>query len=161
MSGNRISFWQTIRIWPALAVCLLLAACFHMPSLSPPPEPVYDVRSATVVSGTGASPGLLAAISERVNAAIAATAHNTALPAVALTIRVTQSERTQGYQNDRNTAKVDIDASSVETGSVIAVKSLESTTFSADSTAIDDLMAEDIAARIRSTYSLTTPRLDN
>ena len=129
-----------------------------MPSLSSPPEPSYDVRSATVTSSAGASPGLLAAVSERVNAAIAATSHDPTRPSVALTIRITQSERAQGYQKDRNTAKVDIDASSVETGSVIAVKSFESTTFSTDNTAVDDLMAEDIAARIRASYLLTTPR---
>lgn len=150
-----------MRIGPALAACMLLSGCYHLPSWSSPPAPSLDVRSATVVSSTGASPLLLSGVNERVNAAIAATAHNAAFPAVALTIRITQSERAQGYQSDRNTAKVDIDASAVDTGSVIAVNSFESTTFSADSSAVNDLMAEDIAARVRSTYSLTTPRLDN
>jgi hypothetical protein len=161
MDNSRIRFGRSLPIWPALGVCMSLSACFHLPSLSPPPEPVYDVRSATVVSSSAASPRLLAAVGERVNAAIAVTKHDTTLPAVTLTIRITPSEKAQGYQKDRNTAKIDIDASAVDTGSVIAVKSFDSTTFSADSTDVDDVMAEDIAARIRSTYSLSPPRLDN
>ncbi|MGA1803626.1 hypothetical protein [Rhizobium sp. HT1-10] len=114
-----------------------------------------------MISSTGASPTLLAEVGSRVNAAIAATRHNTTDGAVTLTIRITQSERSQGYQKDRNAAKVDIDASSVDTGSVVSVNSFESTTFSADSAAVEDLMAEDIAGRIRAVYSLTTPRPDN
>jgi hypothetical protein len=132
-----------------------------MPSLRSPPGPVYDVRAASVVSGAGASPALLTGVSERINAAIAATPQKAGMPAVTLTIRITQSERAQGYQKDRNTAKIDIDASAVDTGSVIAVMSFESTSFSADASTIDDLMADDIAARIRATYLLTAPRLVN
>jgi hypothetical protein len=100
-------------------------------------------------------------VTERLNAAIAATPQKTGMPAVTLTIRITQSERAQGYQKDRNTAKVDIDASAVDTGSVIAVTSFESTSFSGDASSIDDLMADDIAARIRAIYLLTAPRLVN
>lgn len=161
MDRKKYGFRRTMGIGVVLAAGAALAACFQMPSFHSPEQPVYDVRSASVVSSTGASPTLLTAISERVNAAIAATSHSTTLPAVTLTIHVTQSEHAQGYQKDRNTAKVDMDASALDTGSVIAVSSFESTTFSADGTTIDDLMAEDIAARIRSSYSLTTPRLVN
>lgn len=161
MIGSRDTFSRTKLLWPALAACALLSGCYQMPSLNPPPGPVYEVRGATVVSTSGASPRLLAEVSSRVNAAIAATSHAKTEGAVVLTIRITQSERAQGYDKNRNSAKVDIDASAVDTGSVVAVTSFESTTFSADSTAIEDLMAEDIAARIRSTYSLTAPRPDN
>ncbi len=161
MIGSKISFSTKVRLLPALAACVLLSACYHMPPLNPPPGPVYDVRSVTVVSANGASPRLLSEVSTRVNAAIAATRHAVTEGAVALTIHITQSERAQGYEKNRNSAKVDIDASAIDTGSVVAVNSFESTTFSADSDAIDDLMAEDIAARIRAAYGLTAPRPDN
>jgi hypothetical protein len=161
MRDDTFSFGRRLAAWPVLGVCVLLSACFHMPSLNSPPGPVYDVRAASVVSGAGASPGVLAGVTERLNAAIAATPQKTGMPAVTLTIRITQSERAQGYQKDRNTAKVDIDASAVDTGSVIAVTSFESTSFSGDASSIDDLMADDIAARIRAIYLLTAPRLVN
>jgi hypothetical protein len=151
-------FWLMSRAWRTLVACLALTACSGL-SIKPPPDPLYDVRSATVVAGTDISPGLLSETRDKVNAAIAATTPNTALPAVALTIRVVEVQKAQGFQHDRNTAKINIDATSVDSGSVIAIASFETTTFSPDPTAVDDLMAEDIAARIRSTFALKTPPL--
>jgi hypothetical protein len=159
MTGNRIIFWLMSRTWQTLTGCLALTACAQFSALKPPPDPVYDVRSAVVVSGPGIAPELLSATNERINAAIAATPHVTTLPAVALTVRVVEVEKAQGFQQDRNTAKINIDATSVESGSVVAVSSLETTTFSPDSSIVNDLMAEDIAARIRSTFGLKTPPL--
>ncbi|WP_244598701.1 hypothetical protein [Rhizobium tubonense] len=159
MTGNRIVLWLMPRTWRILTGCLALTACSQFSSLKPPPDPVYDVRSAVVVSGPGIAPALLTATNDRINAAIAATTHNTTLPSVVLTVHVVQVEKAQGFQHDRNTAKINIDATSVDTGSVIAVASLETTTFSPDTSIVDDLMAEDIAARIRSTFALKTPPL--
>lgn len=126
------------------------------------PQSMYDVRSATVVADTTippAPPMLLSATNERVNAAIAATTRNTVLPKVALTIRITDIQKGQGFNQDRNTAKINIDAASVESGAVLAIASFNTTTFASDPTIADNLMAEDIAARIRSTFVLKTPPL--
>jgi hypothetical protein len=161
MYVGRINFRLTLRAAPVLAVCMALASCFQMSSLTTPPAPKYDVRSAVVVSGPGIPPALLTAVGDRVNAAIASTIPNEALPHVVLTVRITHVMKAAGFQGDRNTASVNIDASSVDSGSVVAVAAFETTTFSTDATIIDDLMAEDIAARIRSTFLLTTPRLDS
>jgi hypothetical protein len=152
-------FWLMPRTWQILAGCLALTACGQLTALKAPPDPVYDVRSAVVVAGPGIAPGLVSATNDRINAAIAATTRATPLPAVALTIKIVSVAKAQGFQQDRNTAKINIDASAVDTGSVVAVSSLETTTFSPDSGVVDDLMAEDIAARVRATFQLNRPPL--
>ncbi|WP_267550707.1 hypothetical protein [Rhizobium rhizogenes] len=144
----------------ALVGCLALGACSSW-SVDPPP-PTYDVRSSTVVADQAlppVSPALVAAVNDRVNASIAATTHNTALPPVAITIRLTDVRKARGFNRDRSSAKVNIDAAALDGGSVIAMASFEVRTVAPDPATADELMAEDIAARVRSIFSLTMPRL--
>lgn len=152
-------FGQALRALRVLLGCFTLAACTSLSTANTPPDPVYDVRSAVVVSGPNVPPALLTAMNDRVNAAIAATERDAPLPRVVLTIRVTEVQKGQGFNKDRNTAKVNIDATSVETGSVVGIASFQTTTIAPDPSVADDLMAEDIAARVRSTFALKTPRL--
>jgi hypothetical protein len=122
------------------------------------------VRSATVVADQAlppVSPALVAAVNDRVNAAIAATNHNAALPQVAVTIRLSDVRRARGFNRDRASAKINIDAASLDGGSVIAMASFEIRTVAPDPATADELMAEDIAARVRAIFSLTMPRLAN
>jgi hypothetical protein len=107
------------------------------------------------------SPALLSAINERVNAAIAVTTRDTPLPKVALTIRLTDVRKGGSFNHDRNTAKINVDAASLDTGAVVAIASFDTANFTPNPTAADDLMAEDIAARIRSIFALKTPPLVN
>jgi type IV pilus biogenesis protein CpaD/CtpE len=118
-------------------------------------KPVYDVRSAVVLSSTTMSAELLSGISDRVNAAIRGTVRTSELPRVVLTIRIVSIAKGLGFQKDRNVAKVSIDAASVEDGSVIAVTSFEVTSMTADPNLADDILAEDIAARVRSAFALS------
>ncbi|MGZ9721646.1 hypothetical protein [Rhizobium miluonense] len=146
----------------ALVGCLALTACANW-SVDPPP-PTYDVRSATVVADHAlppVSPVLIEAVNDRVNAAIAATNHNTALPQVTLTVRLSDVRKGRSFNQDRNSAKVNIDAASLDGGAVIAMASFDMATTAPDHATADELMAEDIAARIRSIFSLNTPRLAN
>ena len=146
----------------ALVGCLAVAACSSW-SVDPPP-PTYDVRSATVVADQAlppVSPALIAATNDRVNASIAATAHSTTLPQVAITIRLTDVRKARGFNRDRSSAKVNIDAAALDGGSVVAMASFEIRTVAPDPATADELMAEDIAARVRSIFSLTMPRLAN
>ncbi len=146
--------WLKSRICLIALVCAALTACA---SLLPkrPEKPIYDVRSAVVLSSTTMSAELLSGISDRVNAAIRATVRTTDLPHVVLTIRIVSVTKGLGFQKDRNVAKVRTDAASVEDGSVIAVSSFEVTSMTADPTLADDILAEDIAARIRSAFALS------
>jgi hypothetical protein len=103
---------------------------------------------ATILSGVG----------DRVNLAINATVRTEVYPRVVLTIRILSVEKGQGYEKNRNVAKVTVDAASVEDGSVIAVSAFEVTSHSNDTSAADEILAEDIAARIRSIFSLSAGR---
>jgi hypothetical protein len=141
-----------------LLVCFSLTACNSLLTKDPP-APVYDVRSATVVADPTISPQLLSAVTQRVNAAIAATTRPSPMPQVSLNIRIASVEKAQGIQQDRNVAKVNIDATSIESGSVIGIASFETTTIAPDPAGVDEMMAEDIAARVRSTFALNTPPL--
>jgi hypothetical protein len=148
----------------ALVGCLALAACSHWSMTPPPATPVYDVRSAAVVADLTVppvSPTLISAINDRVNAAIAATNRDPPLPKVALTIRLTDVRKVHGLNQDQNTAKINIDAASVDTGAVVAIASFDTTTIAPDPAAADQLMAEDIAARIRTIFVLNRPQLVN
>ncbi|MDC7742268.1 MULTISPECIES: hypothetical protein [Rhizobium] len=138
----------------AALFCVALTACASL-SATKPEAPMYDVRSAVVVSGPNMPAELLAGINDRVNAAINVTVRDTVLPRVVLTIRVVSIEKGLGFQKDRNVAKISIDAASVEDGSVIAVSAFDVTSIAADPKLADEILAEDVAARIRSVFSLS------
>lgn len=147
----------------ALVGCLALTACSSWFVESSPP-PAYDVRSATVVADRAlppVSPALVSAVNNRVNEAIAITTRSTPLPQVALTIRLTDVRKARGFNRDRNTAKINIDAASLDGGAVVAIASFDTTTVAPDPATADELMAEDIAARIRSIFVLNMPRMAN
>jgi hypothetical protein len=97
---------------------------------------------------------LLAGVGDRVNAAINATVRTDVYPRVILTIRILSAEKGQGYNGRQYIAKVTVDAASVEDGSVIAVSSFSVTSLSNNRAAADEILAEDIAGRIRSIFSL-------
>ncbi|GES44900.1 hypothetical protein RsS62_41520 [Rhizobium dioscoreae] len=107
------------------------------------------------------SPALVAAVNDRVNAAIAATSFSPQLPQVAITVRLSDVRKARGFNRDRSSAKINIDAAAADGGSVVAMASFEIRTVAPDPATADELMAEDIAARVRSIFSLNTPRLAN
>lgn len=57
--------------------------------------------------------------------------------------------------------KINIDAASLDNGAVLAIASFDIVNYTPDPTASNDLMAEDIAARIRSIFVLNAPPLVN
>ncbi|WP_064685478.1 hypothetical protein [Rhizobium bangladeshense] len=146
--------WLRSSFCRAVLVCIALTDCASL--LGPKPAPqLYDVRSAVVLSGPNMPAQLLSGINDRVNAAIKATVRDTALPRVVLTIRVISIQKGLGFQKDRNVAKISVDAASVEDGSVIAVSAFDVTSMAADPKLADEIIAEDVAARIRSVFSLS------
>jgi hypothetical protein len=148
--------WVKSCFLPVALVCIALASCSIFAKEQP--APVYDVRSAVVVSAQKIPPAILAGVGDRVNAAINATVRTDVYPRVVLTIRILFVEKGQGFDKSRNVAKVSVDAASVDDGSVVAVSAFEVTSFSSSPTAADEILAEDIAARIRSAFSLSAGR---
>jgi hypothetical protein len=146
--------WLRSSFCRAVLVCIALTDCASL--LGPKPAPqLYDVRSAVVLSGPNMPAELLSGINDRVNAAINATVRETVLPRVVLTIRVISIQKGLGFQKDRNVAKISVDAASVEDGSVIAVSAFDVTSMAADPKLADEIIADDVAARIRSVFSLS------
>jgi len=123
-----------------------------------PPAPVYDVRSAVVLGGPGIPAPVLSGVSDRVNAAINATVRTEVYPRVVLTIRVVSVIKGQGFDKNRNVAKITANAASVDDGSVIGVSAFDVSSFANDPAMADQILAEDIAARIRSAFQLTAGR---
>jgi hypothetical protein len=119
---------------------------------------VYDVRNVVVLAGPNIPAAVLAGVGDRVNKAINTTVRTEVYPRVVLTIRVLSVEKGQGYDKKHSVAKVAVDAASVDDGTVIAVSSFEVSSLSNSATAADEILAEDIAARIRSIFSLRAGR---
>lgn len=137
-----------------MLICATLTACASWFS-SEPPGPIYDVRSAVVLGGPEVSRELLSGIGDRINSAINATVRTEVYPRVVLTIRVASVQKAVGIDRNRNVAKIRIDAASVDDGSVIAVSAFEVTSTANDERMVDQILAEDVAARIRSAFQLT------
>jgi hypothetical protein len=111
-----------------------------------------------VLGGPGIAGPLLSGISDRVNAAINATVRTDVYPRVVLTIRIVSVTKGQGFDNNRNVAKITADAASVDDGSVIGVSAFDVSSFANDPAMADQILAEDIAARLRSAFKLTAGR---
>ncbi|WP_199629593.1 hypothetical protein [Rhizobium sp. OAE497] len=148
--------WLRLCFCQLAVICVALSAC-SMGSKEPP-APIYDVRSAVVLGGVGVPPAVLSGISDRVNAAINATVRTDVYPRVVLTIRIVSVTKGQGFDKNRNVAKITADAASVDDGSVIGVSAFDVSSFANDPAMADQILAEDISARIRSAFQLTAGR---
>ncbi|MGO4351063.1 hypothetical protein AB4Z25_03885 [Rhizobium sp. RAF36] len=149
--------WLRLCFCQIAMICAALTGCAGMGS-SEPPAPLYDVRSAVVLGGPGIAGPLLSGISDRVNAAINATVRTDVYPRVVLTIRIVSVTKGQGFDKNRNVAKITADAASVDDGSVIGVSAFDVSSFANDPAMADQILAEDIAARLRSAFKLTAGR---
>jgi hypothetical protein len=130
-----------------------LASCGSMFSKEPA-GPVYDVRSVVVLSGPNIPAVVLSGVGDRINKAINATVRTEVYPRVVLTIRIVSVLKEQGFDKSQSSAKVTVDAASVDEGTVIAVSSFEVISRSNSSESSDEILAENIAARIRSIFTL-------
>jgi hypothetical protein len=110
--------------------------------------------TCVVLAGPNIPAVVLAGVGDRVNKAINATVRTEVYPRVVLTIRVLSVQNDQGYDKKHSVAKVTVDAASVDDGTVIAVSSFEVNSKSNSADAADEILAEDISARIRSIFSL-------
>lgn len=131
-----------------------LASCGSMFS-QPSPGPVYDVRSVVVLSGPNIPAVVLSGVGDRINKAINATVRKEVYPRVVLTIRIVSVLKDQGFDKSQSSAKVTVDAASVDDGTVIAVTSFDVISRSNSSDTSDEILAENISARIRSIFTLS------
>ncbi|KQV27783.1 hypothetical protein ASC97_05255 [Rhizobium sp. Root1203] len=147
-------YWLRSCIFRVAFICVALTSCATFFSRGEP-TPVYDVRNVVVLAGPNIPAAVLAGVGDRVNKAINATVRTEVYPRVVLTIRVLSVQNDQGYDKKHSVAKVTVDAASVDDGTVIAVSSFEVNSKSNSADASDEILAEDISARIRSIFSLS------
>jgi hypothetical protein len=145
---------RTLFLSFALFSAFALASCGSMFSKGPA-DPIYDVRSVVVLSGPNIPAVVLSGVGDRINKAINATVRKEVYPRVVLTIRIVSVLKEQGFDKSQSSAKVTVDAASVDDGTVIAVSSFEVLSRSNNSDTSDEILAENISARIRSIFTLS------
>ncbi|MBC2773850.1 hypothetical protein H6M51_13375 [Rhizobium sp. AQ_MP] len=152
-------FARSLRIVFALSFALLLASCslFHGRSIDRPL--VYYVRNVTVMAHARIPLDLIENVDRRVSAAIAATRPPDGAERVVLLVKIDRLGFGEGARRQLAQAKFTVTATSVETGQPVAQGFFTVNSPTDDPRWARQALAEEIAARIRFAFSLTTPRI--
>jgi len=102
---------------------------------------------------------IIAGIDGRLSAAIASTSAPAGAPRVILTVRINRFEADIAATNRVSRAVVTVTAVSVENGAPIATGTFTVVSRTDDPQFEEESLAEEISGRIRSLFSLSTPRL--
>lgn len=142
-----------------LVACMLLASCSVF-NRKPIERPLYyDVRDVSVMAGARVSPVLIAGIDQRISASIAATRRPVPLPRVVLAVRIEKYAVGIGIGSRLNEARFSVSAISVENGETVATGVFDVYSTSENPLMAEESLAEQITARVRYAFSLTTPSL--
>lgn len=152
-------FARSLRIAVALGFALLLSSCslFHGRSIDRPL--VYFVRNVTVLADARIPLELLDRVDRRVSAAIAATRAPQGAERVVLMVKIDRLGFGEGARRRLAQADFTVTAVSVETGEPVAKGSFRVNSPTDNPGWAREALAEEIAARIRFAFSLTTPRI--
>lgn len=149
-----------LRAFVILLVGLMVVSCAAMKHYYRDERlPLYDVRDVAVLSSRPVSYALIQGVDTRVSDAIAATVRRQALPRVVLSVKIDRVIKGAGERRDRNEAEFSVDVASVDSGALIASGSFKAVSYSMTVQTADENLAEDIAARIRYAFGLTTPSI--
>lgn len=146
--------------WIVIAFAVFsLTACVAFPGTWNGRPLVYNVRTATILANGDVPLDLLTSLDRRIASAIATTRPPLGAERVVLLVKL--DRLTKGFNARRNLdrAYVTVTASSVETGEPVAEAKLVVDASTNDPRYGREQLAEQIAARIRYAFSLTTPRL--
>lgn len=152
-------FVRSLRIAFGLGFALLLSSCslFHGRSIDRPL--VYFVRNVTIMADARVPLDLLESVDRRVSAAIAATRAPQGAQRVVLMVKIDRLGFGEGARRRLAQADFTVTAVSVETGEPVAKGSFRVNSWTDDPRWARQALAEEIAARIRFAFSLTTPRI--
>jgi hypothetical protein len=150
---------RSFRIAAAIGFVMLLASCsvFYGRSINRPL--VYFVRNVTVMADARVPLDLIGSVDSRVSAAIAATRAPAGAERVVLLVKIDRLGFGQGARRHLAQAKFTVTATSVETGEPVAQGSFTVNSPTDNPRWARQALAEEIAARIRFAFSLTTPRV--
>lgn len=142
-----------------LIACVLLASCSVL-NRKPIERPLYyDVRDVSVIADSRVSPVLIAGVDRRTSASIAATRRPVPLPRVVLAVRIENYAVGIGIGRRLNEARFRVSAISVDNGETIATGVYDVYATSDNPLMAEESLAEEITARVRYAFSLTTPSL--
>ncbi|MCM2474928.1 hypothetical protein HGO38_15710 [Rhizobium sp. CG5] len=150
---------RTVQAAVVLVACVLLASCSVF-NRRPIERPLYyDVRDISVMASARVSPVLIAGIDRRISASIDATRRPVPLPRVVLAVRIENYSVGTGMNRRLNEARFRVSAISVENGETVATGVFDVYSTSDNPLMAEESLAEEITARVRYAFSLTTPSL--
>jgi hypothetical protein len=152
-------FARSLRIAVAMGFALLLASCSVFFGRSIDRPLVYYVRNVTVMADARIPLDLIESVDRRVSAAIAATRAPQGAERVVLLVKIDRLGFGEGARRRLAQADFTVTAVSVETGEPVAKGSFRVNGPTDDPRWARQALAEEIAARIRFAFSLTTPRV--
>lgn len=152
-------FACSLRIAVAMGFALLLASCSVFFGRSIDRPLVYYVRNVTVMADARIPLDLIESVDRRVSAAIAATRPPAGAERVVLLVKIDRLGFGEGARRRLAQAKFTVTATSVETGQPVAQGVFTVNSPTDDPRWARQALAEEVAARIRFAFSLTTPRV--
>ncbi len=152
-------FARSLRIAVALSFALLLASCSLFQGRSIDRPLVYFVRNVTVLADARVPLDLLEGVDRRISAAIAATRAPQGAERVVLLVKIDRLGFGEGARRRLAQAHFTVTAVSVETGEPVAKGAFRVNSPTDDPRWARQALAEEVAARIRFAFSLTTPRI--
>lgn len=150
---------RSLRIAAAFGLVMLLASCSLLQGRSIDRPLVYFVRNVTIMADARVPLDLLDSVDRRVSAAIAATRAPQGAERVILMVKIDRVGFGEGARRRLAQADFTVTAASVETGEPVAKGSFRVNSPTDDPRWARQALAEQIAARIRFAFSLTTPRI--
>ena len=150
---------RSLRFAAAFGLLVLLASCSLLHGRSIDRPLVYYVRNVTVIADARIPLDLIENVDRRVSASIAATRAPQGAERVVLLVKIDRLGFGEGARRRLAQAKFTVTATSVETGEPVAQGSFTVNSPTDDPRWARQTLAEEIAARIRFAFSLTTPRI--
>lgn len=152
-------FARSLRFAASIGLVLLLVSCSLFQGRSIDRPLVYYVRNVTVMADAKIPLDLIDSVDRRVSAAIAATRAPQGAERVVLLVKIDHLGFGEGARRHLAQAKFTVTATSIETGEPVAQGSFTVNSPTDDPRWARQALAEEIAARIRFAFSLTTPRI--
>lgn len=152
-------FARSLRFAAAIGLLLVLASCTLLHGRSIDRPLVYYVRNVTVMADARIPLDLIENVDRRVSAAIAATRAPQGAERVVLLVKIDRLGFGEGARRRLAQVKFTVTATSVETGEPVAQGAFTVNSPTDEPRWARQALAEEIAARIRFAFSLTTPRI--
>lgn len=148
---------RSLRTAIAFGLVLCLASCASIQARMFPKHLVYYVRNVTVIADARMPLDLISGVDARVSAAIAATQPPPGEERVVLMVKIDRLDHGEGARRRMERAHFTVTVTSVETGEPVAEGKYVVNASTDDPRFARGALAEEIASRIRSDFSLVHP----